>query len=195
MPLMIAPPIEMSNDQRSALVSMAKSSSLPHRSVTRAKALLLAADGVANEEIARRCATTPDTLRRWRTRFESDGVEGVGKIARGRGRKSWQPEGTVAEVVRVTMHESPDDTSTCWTTRTLAKRLGIGKDTVARIWRDHEIKPWKVDTFKVSNDRHFEEKLVDLVGLYMDPPERAVVISYDERPRSRHSIGPSPVCR
>ena len=181
MPLVIAPPIKMSDDQRAALMSMAKSSSLPHRSVAQAKALLLAADGVANEEIARRCATTPDTVRRWRTRFESHGVEGVGKIARGRGRKSWLPEGTVAEVVRVTMHETPDDTSTHWTTRTLAKRLGIGKDTVARIWRDHELKPWKVDTFKVSNDPHFEEKLVDVVGLYMDPPERAVVFSYDEK--------------
>ena len=181
MPLVIAPPIKMSDDQRAALVSMAKSSSLPHRSVTQAKALLCAADGVANEEIARRCATTPDTVRRWRSRFESHGVEGVGKIARGRGRKSWLPEGTVAEVVRVTMHENPDDNSTHWTTRTLAKRLGIGKDTVARIWRDHRIKPWKVDTFKVSNDPHFEEKLVDVVGLYMDPPTRAVVFSYDEK--------------
>jgi len=181
MPLVIAHPIKMSDDQRVALVSMSKSSSLPHRSVTQAKALLLAADGVANEEIARRCATTPDTVRRWRARFESHGVEGVGKIAAGRGRKSWLPEGTVSEVVRVTMHESPDDNSTHWTTRTLAKRLRIGKDTVARIWRDHELKPWKVDTFKVSNDPHFEEKLVDVVGLYMDPPKRAVVFSYDEK--------------
>jgi transposase len=181
MPLVIAHPIKMSDDQRVALVSMAKSSSLPHRSVTQAKALLLAADGVANEEIARRCATTPDTVRRWRARFESHGVEGVGKIAAGRGRKSWLPEGTVSEVVRVTMHESPDDNSTHWTTRTLAKRLRIGKDTVARIWRDHGLRPWKVDTFKVSNDPHFEEKLVDVVGLYMDPPERAVVFSYDEK--------------
>jgi transposase len=174
MPLVIAHPIKMSDDQRVALVSMAKSSSLPHRSVTQAKALLLAADGVANEEIARRCATTPDTVRRWRARFESHGVEGVGKIAAGRGRKSWLPEGTVSEVVRVTMHESPDDNSTHWTTRTLAKRLRIGKDTVARIWRDHELRPWK-------DDPHFEEKLVDVVGLYMDPPERAVVFSYDEK--------------
>jgi len=69
----------------------------------------------------------------------------VGKIARGRGRKSWLPDGTVAEVVRFTLHEVPDDTSTHWTTRALADRFGIGKDTVARIWRDHELKPWKVE--------------------------------------------------
>ena len=75
----------------------------------------------------------------------------------------------------------PDDGSTQWSTRTLAGRFGIGKDTVARIWRDHNLKPWKVETFKVSNDPHFEEKLVDVVGLYMNPPERAVVFSFDEK--------------
>ncbi len=154
---------------------------MPHRCVVQSKALLLAADGVANEEIARQCATTPDTVRRWRARFGECGVEGVGKIAGGRGRKSSLPEGTVAEVVRVTLHETPDDTSTHWTTRTLAERFGIGKDTVARIWRDHELKPWKIDTFKVSTDPDFESKLIDVVGLYMNPPARAIVFSFDEK--------------
>jgi transposase len=181
MPLVIAPPLEMSDDQREALVVMSKSSSLPHRCVVQAKALLLAADGVANEEIARQCATTPDTVRRWRGRFSESGVDEVGKIAGGRGRKSWLPDGTVADVVRVTLQELPDDTSTHWTTRTLADRFGIGKDTVARIWRDHELKPWKVDTFKISSDPDFETKLVDVVGLYMNPPERAIVFSFDEK--------------
>jgi len=72
-------------------------------------------------------------------------------------------------------------TSTHWTTRTLAKRFGIGKDSVARIWWDHHIKPWKVDTFKISNDPRFEDKLVDVVALYNNPPERAVVFSFDEK--------------
>jgi hypothetical protein len=78
-----------------------------------------------------------------RGRFAECGVEGVGKIAGGRGRNSWLPEGTVAKVVRATLQETPDDTSTHWTTRTLADRSGSGKDTVARIWRDHELKTWK----------------------------------------------------
>ena len=73
----------------------------------------------------------------------------------------------MAEVVRATLYEKPDDPCTHWTTRTLAKRMGIGKDTVAGIWRDHELRPWKVDTFKISNDPRFEEKLVDVVGLYL----------------------------
>ena len=160
---------------------MARSTSLPHRGVVQAKALLWAADGVANEEIARRCGVDSDAVRRWRRRFSELGVAGVGVIAKGRGRRSWLPEGTVAEVVRVTLEETPDDTSTHWTTRSLAKRFGIGKDTVARIWQDHHLQPWKVDTFKISTDPRFEEKLVDVVGLYLDPPERAVVFSFDEK--------------
>jgi transposase len=176
-----APPLSVSDDQRDALGKMARSSSLPHRQVIQARALLWAGEGVANEEIARRCDVDSDTVRRWRKRFTERGVGGVGVIAAGRGRRSWLPEGTVAEVVRVTCNETPDDGSTHWTTRLLAKRFGIGKDTVARIWRDHNLQPWKVDTFKISTDPRFEDKLVDVVGLYMDPPERAVVFSFDEK--------------
>lgn len=181
MPVMTAAPLAVSDDQRRALFKMTRSTSLPHRAVLQAKALLWAADGEANEEIARRCDVDADAVRRWRRRFEEKGVEGVGVIAKGRGRRSWLPEGTVAEVIRVTLEESPTDTSTHWTTRTLAKRMGVGKDTVARIWRDHTVKPWKVETFKLSNDPRFEEKLVDVVGLYLNPPEKAVVFSFDEK--------------
>jgi len=181
MPLVIAPALEVSAAQREELGVMVRSSSLPHRRVVQAEALLLAADGVANEEIARRCSTTPDTVRRWRRRFVEEGVAGVGRIAAGRGRKSWLPAGTVPAVVHDTLHTKPDDGSTQWTTRLMAARHGIGKDTVARIWRDHELKPWKLDTFKISNDPRFEEKLVDVVALYLNPPERAVVFSFDEK--------------
>ncbi len=176
-----APPLPMSAEQRDALEVMARSSVLPHRQVVQAKGLLFAADGVANEEIARRCSTTSDTVRRWRKRFGEKGVDGVGKIAPGRGRKSWLAEGTVAAVVADTLHARPDDGSTHWTTRLMAARHGIGKDTVARIWRDHGLKPWKVETFKISKDPDFEAKLVDVVGLYLNPPERAVVFSFDEK--------------
>jgi transposase len=181
MPVMTAEPLAVSEADRAALERMARSSSLPHRTVRQAKALLWAADGEANEEIARRSGVDADTVRRWRRRFEERGVEGVGVIAKGRGRKSWLPDGTVATVVRLTNTTLPPDGSTHWSTRTLADYLGIGKDTVARIWHDHHLKPWQVKTFKVSNDPHFEEKLTDVVGLYMDPPERAVVFSFDEK--------------
>ena len=181
MPLVLAPPLPMTTEQRSALEAMARSTSLPHRAVVQAQALLWAAEGVANEEIGRRSGVDPDAVRRWRNRFGEAGVEGVGVIAKGRGRKSWLPEGTVAAVVHDTLHESPDDGSTHWSTRLMAERHGIGKDTVARIWRNHNLKPWKVSTFKVSNDPHFEDKLVDVVGLYLSPPEKAIVFSFDEK--------------
>ena len=181
MNLVTAPPLPMTDEQRAALEVMARSTSLGHRKVVQAKALLMAADGVGTNEVARRCHTSNESVRAWRRRFETEGVHGVGRIATGRGRRSWLPEGTVAGVVHDTIHESPDGGSTHWTTRLMAQRFGIGKDTVARIWRDHNLKPGKVDTFKVSNDPAFEEKLVDVVGLYMDPPERAVVFSFDEK--------------
>jgi transposase len=181
MPVMIAPALSVTLEQREALERIARSTSLPHRAVTQAKALLLAAEGVATNEVARRLETTDDSVRAWRRRFESEGVAGVGKIAKGRGRRSWLPAGTVAEVVRVTLEEKPDDGSTHWTTRRLADRFGIGKDSVQRIWRDHELKPWKTSRFKISNDPQFEKKLVDVVGLYLNPPQRAAVFCFDEK--------------
>ncbi len=125
--------------------------------VVQAKGLLLAADGVANQEIARRCEVDSDTVRRWRTRFAVKGVDGVGVIAKGRGRKPSIPTGTVQEVVRLTHQETPADGSTHWSTRSMAARVGIGKDAVARIWSDHGLKPWRVDTLKISNDPRFEK--------------------------------------
>lgn len=155
--------------------------SLSHRAVRQAQGLLDAADGVANEEVGRRCGVSANTVRAWRKSFADRGVAGIGVVAEGRGRKPWLPEGTVAEVVRVTLTEKPADGSTHWSTRTLAKRMGISHGAVANIWRDHELQPWKVDTFKLSTDPDFEAKLVDVVGLYMDPPARAVVFSFDEK--------------
>jgi transposase len=181
MTIMTAPPLAMTTKQRRELDVIARSTSMGHRKVIQAKALLLAADGVATNEVARRCHTTNDSVRTWRRRFETEGVDGVGRIAPGRGRTSWLPDGTVAAVVHDTLHELPDDGSTHWTTRLMAARFGIGKDTVARIWQNHNLKPWKVDTFKLSADPDFEAKLVDVVGLYLRPPERAVVFSFDEK--------------
>src|SRR6266542_92581 len=181
MPIAIAPALPVTEDQRSELRRMAASTMLPHRTVVQAGALLLAGEGVSNEEIARRSGVDSDAVRRWRSRFVDQGTAGVGAIAKGRGRKPGLPEGTVAEVVRVTCHEKPGDGSTHWTTRSLAKRFGIGKEAVARIWSDHNLKPWKTETFKLSEDPDFERKLIDVVGLYLNPPQRAVVFSFDEK--------------
>lgn len=181
MPVFVAPPLEMSDEQRAALEVMARSDSLPYRRVLQARALVMAADGMPNAAIARKVKKKPDTVRAWRKRFCEDGVEGVGVIRPGRGRPPTISSEIVEKIVHDTLHSRPVDGSTHWSTRTMAARYGVGKDTVARIWKARNLRPWKTETFKLSNDPRFEEKLVDVVGLYMDPPERAVVLCVDEK--------------
>lgn len=181
MPVMVAVPLKVTRAERSELARMARSHTLPHRTVVQARGLLLAARGVANNQIARECDTTADAVRRWRTKFEAGGIDAVGSIAPGRGRKPIIDEDTIDAIVSDTLHTIPDDESTCWSTRAMGERHGVGKDTVARIWRARNLRPWRVETFKLSKDPAFEAKLVDVVGMYVDPPERAVVFSFDEK--------------
>ena len=164
--------------------------------VVQASALLLAADGVANEAIARECATTADTVRRWRAKFEAGGVDAVGSIAPGRGRKPEIPQDVIDAIVNDTLHTVPDDESTAWSTRTMGERHGVGKDTVARIWRARKLRPWRVDTFKLSNDPALRGE----AGRCRRPvPEPAGtgggVQLRREDPVSRRWIGPSRRCR
>jgi transposase len=181
MPVVVAAPLKVSEEDRVELGRMARSSVLPHRQVRQAQGLLLAADGVANEAIARELDTTPDTVRGWRRKFEAGGVEAVGTIAPGRGRKPEIGDEVIEAIVNDTLHSVPDDGATMVTTRSMAALHGVGKDFVAKIWRDRRLRPWQVDTFKLSNDPDFEARLVDVVGLHMNPPERAVVFAFDEK--------------
>ncbi len=181
MPVMVAAQLKVTRAERRELGRMARSHRLPHRVVVQARGLLLAAQGVANNQIARECDTTADAVRRWRAKFEVDGIDAVGSIAPGRGRKPEIPQATIDAIVDDTLHTIPDDESTCWSTRTMGERHGVGKDTVARIWRARNLRPWRVETFKLSKDPDFEAKLVDVVGMYVDPPARAAVFSFDEK--------------
>jgi transposase len=181
MPIPSAPPLAVTADERAALKKISRSTSLPERQVIAAKGLMLAADGVATIEVARRLRVSPDRVRRWRARFASQGIAGIGQVGPGRGRKPSLPDGKIAEIVRTTLEERPDDGATHWSTRSLAAALGVSRETVRRVWRDHGLRPWRAETFKLSNDPRFEEKLVDVVGLYLNPPERAVVFSFDEK--------------
>ena len=181
MSVIIAPRLEMSVGEREALDEMARSESLPFRKVRQARGLLMAADGIANEAIAREVGVKSDTVRAWRKRFSEDGVDGVGVIRPGRGRPPVISDETVNRIVSDTLHTRPPDGSTHWSTRTMAARYGVGKDTVARVWKARGLRPWRTETFKLSTDPLFEEKLTDVVGLYMDPPERAVVLCVDEK--------------
>ena len=145
------------------------------------KALLRLADGASVRSTAERLGTYPNTVARWRDRYFDAGVDGVGVIAPGLGRKPKIDAEVIAAIVEDALHSVPDDGLTAWTTRSMVALHGVGKDTVMRIWQERRLRPWQVDTFKLSNDPDLEEKLVDVVGLYMNPPERAVVFSFDEK--------------
>jgi transposase len=172
--------LPLSDGERETLERLARAQSAPYRQVLRARVLLLAADGVANNVIAEEVAVTPVTVRAWRQRFAVDGLAGLGKIREGRGRKPSIPDETVAEIVRLTTTTTPAG-ATHWSCRTMAKQVGVSPATVQRIWSDLGLAPHRVETFKVSNDPRFEDKLIDVVGLYLNPPEKAIVLCMDEK--------------
>jgi transposase len=170
----------MSPAQRQVLERVARSSSAAHREVLRAGVLLDLADGIGNKTAAVRHGVTAVTVRAWRTVFEADGLTGWGKVKQGRGRKPVITEDKIAEVVELTTKTIPPG-ATHWSCRTMAKRVGVSPATVQRIWHDLGLQPHRVDTFKVSNDPRFTEKLIDVVGLYLNPPEQAIVLCMDEK--------------
>ena len=158
----------------------ARSSSAPHREVLRARALLLAGDGVANDRIAAGLGVSATSVRSWRQRFTDDGLKRFGRVRPGRGAKPSIPPEVVEAIVEATLHTTPPG-QTHWSCRTMAAEFGVSAATVQRIWHARGLKPHLVETFKLSNDPAFEEKLADVVGLYLDPPERAVVLCMDEK--------------
>jgi transposase len=175
-----APALPMTAAQRQVLEKVARSSTAAHREVVRAQVLLDAAEGTANAEIARRHRVSVITVRAWRAAFGTDGLTGWGKVKEGRGRKPSISEDTIAEIVELTTKTTPAG-ATHWSVRTMAARVGVSPATVQRVWSELGLKPHRVDTFKISNDPQFTEKLVDVVGLYLDPPDKAIVLCMDEK--------------
>ena len=116
----------------------------------------------------------------WRSRFEQEGMGKFGKVKAGRGRKPTIPDDKVAAIVEATLHDKPPG-ETHWSCRSMAKAQGVSPATVQRVWSARGLKPHLVKTFKLSNDKRFEEKLVDVVGLYLNPPDKAVVLCMDEK--------------
>src|SRR5512143_2922691 len=172
--------LPISPGQRETLEVLAQSTTAAYREVRRAQALLMAADGLPDVPIAAAVAVTPVTVRGWRARFAEEGLARFAEVREGRGRKPSIPAETVNEIVRVTLHEAPPG-ATHWSTRTMAARVGVSRDTVHRVWRARGLQPHRVETFKLSTDPRFEEKLVDVVGLYLNPPDKAVVLCLDEK--------------
>jgi transposase len=175
-----AAPLVISDGQREVLETLVSSRVAAHRVVQRAQALLLAADGVSNSEISEVVGVSRPTVLAWRGQFEKEGLVGFGEVAKGRGRKPSISSEKVTEIVDLTLHSKPEG-QTHWSCRSMAKRVGVSPASVQRIWSARGLKPHLVKTFKLSNDRRFEEKLVDVVGLYLNPPEQAVVLCMDEK--------------
>ena len=166
-----AAPLELTESQRATLEAIAKSSTAAHREVLRARVLLMAADGTANSCTAGQVGVSVPTVLEWRARFASEGLLRFGQVRKGRGRKPEIPQTKIDEIVRLTQESTPEG-QTHWSCRTMAKATGVSAATVQRVWSSRGLKPHLVETFKLSTDKRFDEKLVDVVGLYMKPPVR-----------------------
>jgi transposase len=173
----IAPRIRLTAEQAKQLESLARGRSTSVRLAQRAKIVLAAAEGKENQQIAAELGVTRRTAGRWRTRFRQLGLAGIQKDAPRPGRKRRISE---EEIVRRTTQEKPAD-ATDWSTRSLAEVAGVSPATVRRIWVRHGLKPHLSRTFKLSNDPRFVEKLEEVVSLYLNPPEHALVLCVDEK--------------
>jgi transposase len=178
--LRIAAAVALNPEQRQALERMARARSMPARLVERARIVLLAADGMENKQIARRMNLTEKKTARWRSRFLAGGIAALQKDAPRPGKPRTIAERQVKRVVEMTLHQKPAN-ATHWSTRTMASAAGISEASVRRIWHAHGLKPHLVRTFKLSRDPQFTEKLEDIVGLYLNPPEHAIVLCADEK--------------
>jgi transposase len=175
-----APAVVLSDEERARLEKFSRGRSFPARLMQRATIILMAADNLQNIDIAAQLSLTRRTVALWRGRFISHRIAGIEKDAPRPGRKRKHSDAVVLEIVRKTTQEKPAD-ATHWSTRSMAKTAGVSEATVRRVWKRHGLKPHLIRTFKLSNDPHFVEKLEDVIGLYLNPPEHAIVLSVDEK--------------
>jgi transposase len=176
--------VTLSDKEKKQLEYNIKSKMTPVRLLERSKIILLAASGLANYKIAKELGVDVNKVGRCRNRFAEYGIEGIKKDrprgANHGGKDTHEQAKLRSKIIKLTVDTEPDD-ATHWTTRSLANRLGINHSFVNRVWREVGLKPHLWKTFKVSNDPMFEEKLRDVVGLYLSPPENAVIFSVDEK--------------
>jgi transposase len=172
--------IELSPGDRDKLRNLVRDGNTAQKLVLRARIVMLCADGLGPVAIARRLQTSQPTVRLWRERYRTRGVAGLLKDAtRPPGKKPLPPE-RVQQVVDMTLHTKPPK-ATHWSVRTMARAVGLSHTTVQRIWQAHGLKPHLSRTFKLSRDKRFVEKVQDVVGLYLDPPDKALVLAVDEK--------------
>jgi transposase len=176
----VAPRVFLTDEQRTVLQRWARGRTTPARLVRRAKIVVLAAEGKENVEIADELEIERTIVGRWRRRFVAKGLAGIEKDAQRGGRPASKRQQVAQRIVEVTTQQTPPN-ATHWSTNSLARQLDVSQSMVSRVWRANGLKPHLSRTFKVSNDSRFVEKLIDVVGLYLDPPKRALVLSCDEK--------------
>jgi transposase len=172
--------ITLSDADRTILERWSRGRSTQARLVTRACVVLAAAEGKQNKDIAVELKIARGTVARWRDRFAESGIAGLEKDAPRGGRPPKARDDLVRRIIEMTTQQKPTN-ATHWSTRTLAEALGTNRSLVNRVWRANGLKPHLCRTFKVSNDPHFAAKLIDVVGLYLDPPEHSLVLCVDEK--------------
>lgn len=176
----VARPVTLSPELTRTLEEYSRARSRPARLVERARIVLRAAAGLQDQQIASELSITPEKAARWRNRFLDGGLPALEKDAPRPGRPRTVTEATVKHIIDKTTQEKPAN-GTHWSTRTMAAAVGLSEASVRRIWHAHGLKPHLVRTFKVSNDPQFAEKLEAIVGLYLKPPEHALVLCADEK--------------
>ena len=175
-----APALPLTPAHRATLERWLRAGTTAQRVVLRSRIVLLAADGLPSKYIAQRLGTSQDTVRVWRRRFAAGGPDVLTHAAPGRGRNRQSPAAREQQVVDATLHTEPPR-ATHWSLRTMAAAQGLSPASIHRIWHAHGLQPHRVRTFKLSADPRFVEKLTDVVGLYVDPPDKALVFCVDEK--------------
>ena len=176
----VARPVVLNTEQREMLESRARARTATARSVERARIVLLAASGMQDKQIAAKLRIMPEKAARWRNRFLDGGLAALDKDAPRPGRTPTITPAKIQEVVRMTTQEKPSN-ATHWSTRSMAKAAELSEKSVRRIWHKHGLKPHLSRTFKVSNDPQFAEKVENVIGFYLNPPEHAIVLCVDEK--------------
>jgi transposase len=170
----------MTEEQRNILEYWVRAKTTPQRVVLRSRICLLSAEGISHNAIAKRLNTSRPTVLLWTNRFYEQGAPGLSEDAPHGSSSRRLDAKKVRDIVEATLHSTPKD-ATHWSTRTMAKVKGISHTTVQRIWDAHGLQPHRVETFKLSRDKRFVEKLTDVVGVYLNPPDKAVVLCVDEK--------------
>jgi DNA-binding CsgD family transcriptional regulator len=176
-----AAPLALSDLQNKELEALVRNGNSSQKVALRSRILLLAHQGVANRSIAQQMQVSRPTVLSLRAAFARDGMAAVTGIRRRKRRGRVLTPDLEQKILDTTLQTRPGDGSTHWSVRQLARQLGISRTIVHRVWRKHDIQPHRVERFTLSRDPHFEEKVRDIVGLYLNPPDRALVLCGDEK--------------